>query len=132
MAKGKEIQVVIETVPHDQHRYETTGDWFCNEKGELIIRVSQLNDWRHEVLLAVHELVEAVVCMHEGIDEHDVTEFDLAFEANRKEGDIREPGDQADAPYFEAHQIATMLEGQLAIALGVDWKTYEEGVLDAG
>ena len=60
------MRIQIETVPHAQQRYETTGDWWWDPDDTLQMRVSALADWRHSVLIAVHELVEALLCKAQG------------------------------------------------------------------
>ena len=67
-------------------RYDTVGDWTAasspvNES--TIVRVSRLADRRFEILVAVHELIEAELCRARDIKEHDVTAFDEQFERQR-------------------------------------------------
>ena len=124
-------RIIIEAIPHNDHRYETCGDWFYNEKGELVIRVSQTNI-KHEFLIALHEVVEAMLCNFKGIDEQKVTDFDLKFEKMRSEypdivGD-KEPGDEDAAPYMHEHAMATRMEQWLASSIGVDWNEYEKQI----
>jgi hypothetical protein len=92
----------------------------------LHIKVSQLSDWRREALVAVHELVEALICKHAGVTTEQVDEFDMNFEATRKDGDDSEPGDDPKAPYYRQHQIATVIEKLLSVELGVNWTDYEK------
>lgn len=120
------MKIIIETIPHEQQRYTTVGDWFYEPDGTLRIKVSQLPDHRREVLVAVHELVEVLLCKEQGVSQQDVDEFDLAFEQARLEGNEDEPGDLTDAPYRKQHCFATGIERLLAAELGVDWKAYEE------
>ena len=119
------MKITIETISHEQQRYSTCGDWFFDEAGNLTIRVSQLSDWRLEALIAVHELVEVLLCKHEGITQESVDRFDKQFEATRPEDNFDEPGDDPDAPYVKQHCTATGIERLLAAQLGVEWKTYE-------
>jgi len=107
------MKVVIETIPHDQHRYETVGDWWWErDYGEdvLNIRVSKMSDWKKEMAVAEHEMSEALWCKAAGVEQMAVDEFDKKFEADRQEGDTREPGDQLDAPYYEGHQLGNEVE----------------------
>jgi hypothetical protein len=57
-----------------------------------------------------------------------VDRFDRAYEAKRKPGDDREPGDDAKAPYHREHVLATKIERLLAKQLGVDWTKYDRDV----
>lgn len=122
------MNINIQVIPHENQRYETVGDWFYDEKGDLQIRVSKLSDWRHEVLIAVHELVEVLICKYEGITAESVDRFDMDFEEHRHPDDESEPGDDPRAPYVREHCLATGVERILAMVLGVNWKTYEKEV----
>lgn len=120
------MKINIEVIPHEQHRYTTVGDWWFTPTGDLEIRVSQLTDWRKEVLVAVHELVEVVLCKHQGVSQEAVDHFDQEFEAKRLDGNEDEPGDDKEAPYRSQHCFAMGVERLLATGLGVGWKEYEE------
>lgn len=125
------MNVRIEVIDHKDQRYETCGDWFHDEKGDLVIRVDRLSNWRLSMLVAVHELIEALVCKSDRIRENEVTEFDKKFEEERKlglHGEDDEPGDASDAPYRQAHSLAMAIERILSVALRVDWKKYENEI----
>jgi hypothetical protein len=115
------MNVKIETIPHDQQRYPTVGDWLFDNNGDLVIHVSELSDWRLEMLVAVHELVEVLICKHRGISQEAVDAFDMKFEDKENEA-----GDDPSAPYVREHCLATSVERLLAAELGVSWKKYEE------
>ena len=119
-------KIIIETIPHDQHRYTTVGDWFFEPDGTLRIKVSELSDWRREALIALHELTEVLLCKNDGVSTEVVDAFDKNFEANRAEDNEDEPGDEPAAPYVKQHCIATGIERILAAQLGVQWKPYED------
>jgi hypothetical protein len=120
------MKIIIETIPHEQHRYTTVGDWFYEPDGTLRIKVSELSDWRREMLIAVHELIEVLACKHDGVTAESVDEFDKNFEANRAPDNEDEPGDEPKAPYVRQHCLATGVERILAAHLGVNWKEYED------
>ena len=140
------MKVVIETIPHEQQTYDTCGDWrFEDERGRPItqrlakrlintekcvlrIRISSLNSWKYEMLVAVHELVETLLCLNDGVMVEAVDKFDKAFEAARKEGNEDEPGDDPKAPYVRQHCVATAVERLLCAELCCDWKTYDKRV----
>jgi len=128
------LKVVLASIPHKNQRYETVGDWWENSsypfRQSWDIRVSEMEDWRYELLVAVHELVEMALCKHRGIKEKDVSDFDMEFEQNRDLGDESEPGDDPAAPYRREHRFAENIERQLAHELNVDWETYNQAVLD--
>jgi len=112
------VRIVIETIPHKDQRYPTVGDYFY-DGDTLKIFVSKTRDWRYSFLIAVHELVEAGLCKHAGIDYKAIDDFDMNFKGGG------EPGDHPDAPYREQHTAATGVERYLAAKLGVNWKKYE-------
>lgn len=118
----------VQTIPHQQHPYETVGFWTRAPNGSWRIDVSRLDDWRYEYLVALHELVEMALCVQRGITEEAVTAFDVAYEATRLDGDTSEPGDNPDAPYVKEHAVASTIERLVAGELGVDWDAYEVAV----
>lgn len=122
------VKIIIETIPHSAQRYDTCGDWLFDEEGNLTIKVSDLDDWRYEALVGLHEAIEALLCRDRQINEEDVTNFDLEFESRRQEGNIDEPGDDANAPYRKEHFFATSIERLLAAELNVDWPSYDAAV----
>ena len=126
------MKINLETIPHDQQRYPTVGDYW-EEADSVQVRVSGLKDWRYEILVSVHELVEWALTKQRGISEADITEFDIAFESSREQRlVIGEPGDSPQAPYRKEHFFATNLERLFAAELGVDWHEYEHYVDELG
>jgi hypothetical protein len=136
-----EMRIVIETIDHKDQRYDTVGDWqtdtpftFCMQPAgniagvhcDLLIRVSRMKDWRSEALVAIHELVEALLCKHAGItaeqvDAWDMHSGDYCFGKPVKEGYPDEPGDSSRAPYHLQHLAAMIVEYILASHLSLDW-----------
>lgn len=111
------------TVPHSEQRYDTVGDWRIMAPEHdpyvaLVVHVSDLKDWRMEALIAVHELVEALLCKHRGITQAEVDAFDMAHP------DAEEPGILHDCPYRDEHVTATEIESRLSRELDVDWLEY--------
>jgi hypothetical protein len=119
------MRISIEVIPHEAQRYSTVGDWTFDGNGDLTIRVSKLSDWKREALIAIHELVEVVLCKHAGIGQEAVDLFDAEFEKHRHPDNEDEPGDEPSAPYVKQHCLATAVERMLAAELGVNWKEYE-------
>lgn len=117
--------IIISTINHNHQRYPTVGDWFVDERGDLHIKISRLDNPRYEELVAIHELCEALLCLARGIPQEAIDKFDMEYEANRVEGDISEPGNSPNAPYQAEHIFATVVERMLAATFGVDWKEYE-------
>ena len=117
--------VRVDVIRHADHRYDTCGDWLIDHDGRIIVRVSELGDWRFEFLIAIHEMVEAALCRHRGISEEAVTAFDKEHEASGGDG---EPGEHPDAPYRKEHAFAALIEAMVAQMLGVYWPKYEDAI----
>lgn len=119
------MEIKIQTIPHQEQRYNTVGDWYYDADGNLIIKVSKLSDKKREMLIAIHELVEVLCCEQDGIPQLIVDSFDMEYEKNRAADDDSEPGDSPRAPYHRQHCLATGIERILAAVWKVDWMDYE-------
>jgi hypothetical protein len=99
----------------------------------LQIRVSEMSDPRYEMLLAQHELLEALAAWNNNVPEPEVTKFDLWYEeelrAGRIPSHIQEPGFHPRCPYQKEHMGATAGELLLAVMLDVDWSDYDAEVI---
>lgn len=122
------MKITIEVIPHDQQRYSTCGDWKIRRNGNIEILVSSMGDWKKEMLVGLHEMVEVLLCKNRGITDEIVSAFDIQFEKDRPEGNTDEPGDDPKAPYRREHFFATNLERLMAAELGVDWHLYDAAV----
>lgn len=121
------LKIFIQSIPHNEQRYRTVGDYWDEEGGVQQVRVSEMPDWRWEFLIGVHELIEKALTGHRQIDERQISEFDIEFEKRRDEGkEFGEPGDAPGSPYRREHYFATNIERLLAAELGVDWFEYEQ------
>jgi hypothetical protein len=121
------VKITIRSIPHDQQRYETVGDWQIID-GEVVITVSDTGEWLYNALVALHELVEFLICHDRGITQEAVDKFDIDFESRRSADNEDEPGDEPEAPYENAHSIATGVERILAAALAVKWRHFEDAI----
>ena len=129
------MKILIETIPHKKHRYETCGDWFIDKKGTLVIRVSEEMGPASCGLVAIHELAEVFQCFdgfrmskkHMKRIVKLVDKFDKHYK-----GDLvdEEPGDDPRAPYHKEHSIATAIERILCAAVGMAWKDHDGRVAD--
>ncbi len=122
------MEVVIKTIPHKDHRYETVGDYWEDENGVLQIRVSEMKNEMFNGMVAVHELVEFLLCRKNGVSEEAITKFDIAFEKKRKKGNVDEPGFDNKSPYRKEHTAATAVEMIMCVASGVSWTNYDQKV----
>jgi len=126
------LRISIETIPHQDQRYETCGDWYIGPDDTIHIKVSDMGNADYEFLVALHELCEFWLCNKRGITDEQITAFDKKFEEDRAaglHGDDEEPGDDPNAPYRREHFFATIIERMLAHELGVDWAEYNEEVI---
>ena len=114
--------ITIRTIPEWGQRYKTSGDYWTDKNGVEQIRVSQFDDWRYGALIAIHELVETVLCRDRGIKTEDIDKFDMAFE------DKGEPGDSPNSPYYREHQFASAIERLMCNELGIPWHEYDKEV----
>lgn len=124
------LNIHITTVDHGKHLcgYPTVGDWNWTSAGNLNITVSKLGDYRKELAVAIHELIEVMLCRERGIQQYEVEDFDRSYEQKREIGDISEPGDSPYAPYRKEHFFATTIERQIIHEFGLDWRKYEEAI----
>lgn len=129
--------IVIETIAHDSQRYETPGDWLYDEAGgKITIFTSDLGDWRMSMATGIHEVVEVLQCVRDGVSDEVVCAFDIEYEKARDEGraascgcvpnEDSEPGEDRHAPYRKQHAVADVIERLLALSLGVVWDEYGE------
>ena len=116
-------KIILESIPHHEQRYDTVGDWyFTPGTNYLVIRVSDMGNWKYETLIAIHELVEVTLCASGKITQEVVDKFDLAYDGDG------EPGDAPGCPYAGPHCVATGVERILAAIMGVTWHKYEEAI----
>ena len=78
------MKITIETIPHgDQRIPGQVGDWQWITPAELRIRVSTMTEMTHCMAVALHEMVEAMLCWKDGVSEAAVDDFDKLFVVNR-------------------------------------------------
>jgi hypothetical protein len=120
------VKINVETIPHQQHRYNTVGDYWMDPSGTLQIRISELG-LDHELPILIHELVEWYLCQKRGVRLEDIDSFDRVFELERSLGrhTNEEPGDSPDAPYATEHRFAENIERQVVQEAGLRWDEYE-------
>lgn len=112
------MKITIEIIPHNQQRYDTEGDWQWDGEN-LNIKISEQSDWKYEILMAIHEFVEAVLCKQDGVSEQQVDDYDFS---HPEAGDSEE--DMSDAPYLDQHSKALTIERMLCHFLNVNWAMY--------
>jgi Mn-dependent DtxR family transcriptional regulator len=102
------MMIKIKTIEHARQRHDTCGNWVINGE-QIIIYVSEMGDWKYEMLVALHELVEVLLCKDRGISQKAVD-------------------DDIKAPYREQHRQAEFIEKQMAQFLNIDWEKYSKTV----
>ena len=124
------FNISAKTIPHHTHRYPTVGDYFRSKDNpkKQNFRISDMGNKDYEMLVLIHELIEAHLCEKRKISWDKIDDFDKEFERNRKEGNVDEPGNDKNAPYYHEHRFAENIERQLAHELGVDWFAYDKQV----
>src|SRR5579859_7350733 len=103
----------------------TGADWWFDIYGDLQVRVAtELEDWREQVSLAMHEATEAILCKYDGVTVQDVDRFDITYgKENRVDLNA---GDDPKSPYRRQHTFATAVERILTGYMNVDWLPYDE------
>jgi hypothetical protein len=112
------MKIVIETIPHSKQRYETCGDYWFDGK-VMHIRVSDTGDSRSMFAVAVHELIEYALCIHDGVREEDIAAFDMLHLESE------DPGGLPEAPYHDQHTFAECLERLFVQRIGLGWAKHE-------
>lgn len=116
------MNVTIRIIPHNDQRYKTCGDWTFTPNGDLDIAISLMGDWRSEMLVALHELVEVILCKNDGVTQEVVDAFDISHLSSD------EPGDDQDAPYRDQHCFATAVERMVCAAMKMAWEDHDRRV----
>ena len=119
------MNIHIKVVPRSKMRKIVSGaDWFWDKRGNLQVRIEPMSDWRYEVLLCLHEAIEAVLCKHNGVSQTSVDEFDVEYDKHHATD--CNAGDDPKAPYRREHCLATACERVIAAELDVCWETYDK------
>ena len=119
------MNITIKIVDPKDMRPEVDGnDWFWETNGDLQVQIAPMSDWRYEVLLAIHETVEAIMCKHNSVSQQSVDAFDTEYDKTHTTD--CNAGDDPQAPYKREHCFATAVERILCAELDVDWKTYDD------
>ena len=118
-------EIVIRFIPQEDQRYPTAGDWLF-EGRKLVILVSRMPEL-YQQAVALHELVEALLCNAAGVTQEAVDAFDMGPGA-----DLDEPGFDLAAPYHVQHCWADVVERTFIAAAGFSWAEYDAAVGDHG
>jgi len=130
------MKINIEVIPHSEQLYDTAGNWFLDDAGVLQIRISRMKDPVYTHLVALHELVEALV---ESMKFGDLVppqwlilqtdQFDQTFEKQRHKNDYAsEPGYSNGCPVYQGHMLASAVEHLAAMLLKIDYNDYQKAI----
>jgi hypothetical protein len=124
-------KITIEIIPHAAQRYDTLGDWLYDRitgthDDALTIKISDTCEFRSTMCLAVHELIEALLCRLEGVTQTMVDRWDMG-----PGKDMEEPGADPHAPYHRQHYRAEVVERIVCEMMGMRWHWYEERLMAA-
>lgn len=125
-------KIIIKPIDSENQRYPTCGDWLYDAEDNAIeVRVNRMSDWRSEIAVVVHELIEALCCIKNRIPEVKVMSFDIQYEKERAEGkhsETDEPGDDPNSPYHLEHVKATSVEKETCLQLNLNWDEHQRNV----
>jgi hypothetical protein len=122
------VSINILTIPVEKMRYPTCGDYWYDQYGTLQIRVADIGDEFYEKMIIIHELIEEAITKKNGITEQQIMDFDLRFEADRKKGNLDEPGFDKNCIYRKEHTFATSVEIGMCAMANVDFVEYDTKV----
>jgi hypothetical protein len=95
------------------------GDYWIDEKGVLQIRAVEMPDLMYSHYILLHEYLEAVRCIRDGISLESIERFDALH------SDHDDPGTLPDAPYRAQHMASMMLEMVACLQDGYTWDEYD-------
>lgn len=114
--------IIIKTIPHNEQRYDTVGDYQSFDNGTIVeFRISDLNDPVFEQAISFHEQIEKFFNMLDGITDEMVDEFDLNWLPEKYD----EPGLDPACPYHCNHMKADAFERMFIQLCGRSWGEYE-------
>lgn len=122
------MKIQIDFIPHSQHRFTTIGHWFF--KGDtLFIQISQEISWKNKIAVLFHELIEATICLADGVTTEECDAFDELFEKEYAEGKWPksvEAGFDKRCPYRRGHIWGSRSERVIIWLLRGSWKELNE------
>lgn len=121
------MDIICKVVDPSEMRPEVDGsDWFFDKDGNLQVRICPMADKKHEILLQIHEIYEAVLCRFNGVTVAQVDAFDTEYD--RTHSTDLNAGDDPQCPYQREHTLATAAERVMAAELKVNWFLYDKAL----
>jgi hypothetical protein len=111
-------RIIIEHKPFSKMRYSTVGDWYDKE-GNIHIDTILTDDWRVNISIAIHNLIEKFLCDNSNVKGEDVDKYAMNHHLED------DPGLNPDAPHHDQHMLADRIERLIHTELGLSRKKYE-------
>jgi hypothetical protein len=111
-------------------RFRTVGYWSWDKpdnKGILTVEVCKMSDWRFELAVWGHELIESVYCKLFHVTTEEADKFDQMYENGYNAGTIpleKEPGHDPSCPYHRGHMMGVAWEYICVYGLLASWTKY--------
>lgn len=127
MRKPTKLFLSLKTGDIKDHRYASIDDYFdpiIHNEDALIFRttVGNMGNTDYEFLVFIHAITEQYLCYKHKVKDAEITKFDM------DNPQLDDPGNDPKAPYHLEHMVANDIEATLSVALGVDWKKYEDAI----
>ncbi len=135
---SRPLRILARIVEPGDMRYDTIGDWTYDiYEDVLTVTMVKLDNPHYQKALFTHELHEAQLCLSSGVSPEEIDRFDQDYEHARSFGgqiapcgcsftEGSEPGDDIHAPYYGAHQDASIVERLFIAHLRENWGHYDD------
>ena len=124
------MKIEIKSIPQNEQRFTTQGDWWEDEDSETLqIRVTEMDNLKYWFTVLVHELVEICFCRILGVTTWQADEFDMTWERELSNGLHNltdEAGEDSRCPYRVGHMAGEKAELIMSLLLGFDFDEYCE------
>ncbi len=121
--------IIHPNTPLKELRFTTAGDWTMREDGTFEIWLCEIEDWRYQFIVLIHELTEWAWCLWRGVGAGESDAFDALWESELKMGlhlPEEEAGFDKRAPYRGGHVWGARMEWVFCYILGIGWRKYCE------
>jgi hypothetical protein len=113
----------IRFLPQRELRNKQVGDYYKDAYGKQHFEIAMTGKWEFDMLILIHELVEATLCRRRKIPDSAIDEgWDFVHP------ELDEPGADKRAPYHKEHMFAEKIERMVCKELGFSWKTYSKRI----
>lgn len=124
--KLSNIVVHMHTDTIKDHRYKSIDDWqnpYINSNNVVFtVQAADTGNWKYNMLIFFHALVEQVLCYSNKITDEQVSEWDM------RHTHCDDPGSHEEAPYFREHKSAEEIEAMISTYLDIPWDDYGKAI----